>query len=226
MELKDIDPSGIYLQERLFKPRYSAVFLVTVRDVTCVMKVHHGRGPPEYYEPQDRELDIHVLESTAYIRLKERGLCERGIVPYYLGSMRKFDPALCQPHLKMFLEDDYLPSALFLRYIPNQQSLDLSNYTPQRMKNFMSGIEEIHNAGVSHGDPKPRKVMVITVDPERVVWMDFDRAETLEEGHITEWQKRHLQDDKDLVDGVRITLETDYARGDGKLQESIVFFCS
>lgn len=44
---------------------------------------HHGRGPPEYYEPKDRELDIHILESKAYRRLKQQGLCDLGIVPTF-----------------------------------------------------------------------------------------------------------------------------------------------
>ncbi|KAJ5958153.1 uncharacterized protein N7479_005303 [Penicillium vulpinum] len=52
------------------------------------MKAHHGRGPRRYYEPEDRELDIHVLETTAYTRLKEQGLCDRGIAPDFLGSIR------------------------------------------------------------------------------------------------------------------------------------------
>ncbi|CAI7652094.1 unnamed protein product [Penicillium glandicola] len=94
------------------------------------MKVHHGRGPRCYYEPEDVELDIHVLEATAYTRLKEQGLCDRGIVPDFLGSMRKFDPALCQPHLKKFLDDEYPPSAIFLEYIAGLEMIILDNYTP------------------------------------------------------------------------------------------------
>ena len=43
--------------------------------------------------------DIHVLETTAYTRLKEQGLCERGIVPDFLGSMRKFDLTLLHVNL-------------------------------------------------------------------------------------------------------------------------------
>ncbi|KAJ5083950.1 hypothetical protein NUU61_008529 [Penicillium alfredii] len=202
MELENIHPTEIVFKERLFKSRHSNIFLVTVRDLTCVMKVHHGRGSPKYYEPLDRELDIHILESTAYMRLKERGLCEKGIVPYFLGSIRKFDPSLCQPHLKPFLEDEYLPSAIFLRYIPNLQMLDLRNYTPQRMKNLVSCIAEIHKALVWHGDPMPRNMMIIKDDPDRVIWMDFDRAETYDEDTITKEQRQGLHDEYEEVDSI------------------------
>ncbi|OQE35385.1 hypothetical protein PENCOP_c013G00037 [Penicillium coprophilum] len=78
---------------------------------------HHERGPRRYYEPEGRELDIHVLQTTAYTRLKEKGLCDCGIVPDFLGSMGNFDPTLCQPDLKNFRGDEYPPSAMFLEYI-------------------------------------------------------------------------------------------------------------
>ncbi|KAL2819103.1 hypothetical protein BJX63DRAFT_418883 [Aspergillus granulosus] len=174
---------------------------------------HHGRGPRRYYEPKDRELDIHVLETKAYTRLKEKGLCDRGIVPRFLGSMRKFDPSLCQPHLNMFLDDEYLPSALFLEYIPNLEMIQLHNYTQQRMDNLLSGIREIHEALVLHDDPNPRNMMVIGNHPEKVIWMDFDRAKTYDEDQITDEQRCLLKEEDEMVSGFKKCIEADCAKG-------------
>ncbi|KAK9234784.1 hypothetical protein V1525DRAFT_33268 [Lipomyces kononenkoae] len=223
-ELDNVKPTEIVFWKKLFASSFSVVFLVNVRNQTCIMKVHHGRGPRRYYEPENRELDIHVLESTAYIRLKNRGLCDRGIVPNFLGSMRKFDVSLCQPHLKMFLYDEYPPSAIFLEYIIGLEVISLHNYTPQRMDNIVEGIRQIHKALVRHRDPKPRNMMVVTDTPERVVWIDFDRAETYDEDRITSEQEELLEEEEEIVVGFKKCLETDYARG--KLDEAYLFYCT
>ncbi|KAH3208981.1 hypothetical protein KXV77_008236, partial [Aspergillus fumigatus] len=93
-----------------------------------------------------RELDIHVLECSAYRRLKEHGLCDSGLVPNFLGSMRKFDPHLCQPHLNSFLYDEHLPSAIFLDYIPDLEMINIHNCTEKRLNNLITGVQEIHRA--------------------------------------------------------------------------------
>ncbi|ODH45572.1 hypothetical protein GX48_08351 [Paracoccidioides brasiliensis] len=222
MELNNIKPSEIVFKAKLFASDYSVIFLVIVHGQICVMKVHHGRGPRRYYEPKDRELDIHVLESAAYRRLRDRGLyreldihvlesaayrrlrdrglCERGVIPRFLGTMEKFDPKPCQPYLKMFLDDKYLPSAIFLEYIPNLEMIHLHNYTQRRKDNFLKGIQEIHGAGVRHRDPKPRNMMIVKDDSERVVWIDFDRAETYNLP-VTDEQKRLLDEEEEIVLG-------------------------
>lgn len=106
-------------------------------------------------------MDIHVLEATTYTRLKEQGLCDRGIVPDFLGFMRKFDPSLCQPHLRKFLDDEYPPSAIFLEYITSLGMINLRNYTPQRVNNLLKGIRQIHKVLVRHRDSKPRNMMIV-----------------------------------------------------------------
>lgn len=133
--------------------------------------------------------------------MKDQGLCDRGIVPNYLGSVRKFDPSLCNPHLKMFLDDEYLPSAIFLEYIPGLEMISVHNYTQQRMNNFVEGIREIHKALVRHRDPKPRNMMVVTDTPERVVWLDFDRAETFDTSQITVEREDLLKEEEEIIRG-------------------------
>ena len=163
MGFENVVPTEIFFKNKIHVSKYTAIFLVIVRGHTCVMKVvslmartqltslliylrHHGRGPRRYYEPKDRELDIHVLECSAYRRLKEHGLCDSGLVPNFLGSMQKFDPYLCQPHLNLFLDDEYLPSAIFLDNIPDMEMINIHNCTEKRLNNLITGIQEIHRA--------------------------------------------------------------------------------
>lgn len=78
MELTNVHISEVAFKERLAKTDYSVVFLVFIRDRTCVMKVvsvalfaalrlptyckqHHGRGPKQPYETSIREKNIHIL---------------------------------------------------------------------------------------------------------------------------------------------------------------------
>ncbi|WEW58199.1 hypothetical protein PRK78_003667 [Emydomyces testavorans] len=209
MELDDVRPAEVVFKEKLFASEFSEIFLTVVRGQQCVMKVgegpHHGRGPRRYYEP-DRELDIHILESTAYRRLKERGICEQGIVPRFFGTMDKFDPKPCQPYLRMFVNDEYPPSAIFLEYIPNLEMLGLNNYTQARMNKLLEGIREIHQALVKHGDPKPRNMLIVKDDPERVVWIDFNRANTYDEHRITDRERALLDEEEEIVDNVKTCL--------------------
>ncbi|KAL5362568.1 hypothetical protein BJX96DRAFT_102830 [Aspergillus floccosus] len=199
MYFEDVVPSEILFQDELYSSEYSHLFLVVVRDVTCVMKVHHGIGPREFYDPDDRELDIHVCESSAYRRLSSHGLCDKGLVPKYFGSMRKFDPGLCEPHLDAFLDDEYPPSAIFMEYIPGLEMIDIDTCTEARFNNMILGIKEIHKALVQHGDPNPRNIMVFKDDPESVVWIDFDRADTYDEDTITKRQRQFLEEEEQSV---------------------------
>lgn len=113
--------------------------------------------------------------------------------------MRKFDPSLCQPHLKRFLDDEYPPSAIFLEYIAGLEMVTLDNYTLQRLENAVAGIREIHKALVRHKDPKPRNIMVVKDSPNRIIWLDFDRAETYDEDSITSRQLELIEQEEQLV---------------------------
>ncbi|KKA24689.1 hypothetical protein T310_1272 [Rasamsonia emersonii CBS 393.64] len=48
------------------------------------------------------------------------------------------------------------------------------------MENFIKGIKEIQNALIQHSDVHPRNMMVVDGDPERAIWIDFDRAQTFD----------------------------------------------
>lgn len=163
-----------------------------------VSQQHHGRGPKQPYESPHREKNIYLCESTAYRRLAQAGVCARGITPQFYGATENIDPTLCQPHLKAFLRDEYRPTAILLEYIPNMEELNWKNYTEKRMQNFIDGISEIHNALVEHSDIHPRNMMDVNGDPERAIWIDFDRAQTFSD-ELTERQKGWIRFEKLLV---------------------------
>lgn len=62
---------------------------------------------------------IERITSTSVKRgrinvLKDRGLCDRGIVPQFYGTIDQIDPKDYLPYLEMFLEDKYPPNAILL----------------------------------------------------------------------------------------------------------------
>lgn len=99
----------------------------------------------------------------------------------------------------MFVDDESPPSAIFLEYIPNMDSVYPENYTKKRADGFIRGIQEIHKALILHTDAKPRNMMIIKDDPERVVWLDFDRAQTYHAESITERQKVFIEEEELMV---------------------------
>ncbi|PGH14103.1 hypothetical protein AJ79_03220 [Helicocarpus griseus UAMH5409] len=162
MELDDVSPAEIGFKEQLFVSNCSvtAVCHESATNRLVLIGQHDGR--------KDRELDIHILESTAYGRLRARGVCDRGIRPPILR-----DPG--QP-------------APYSWSIPNMKMVNLDNYTEARMNNLLLGIREIHKAGVKHNNIKPRNVLIVKNDPNpgRVIWIDFNRANTYDEHHMTD----------------------------------------
>lgn len=118
-----------------------------------------------------------------------------------LGVIENIDPALWQPHLRAFVEDEYRPTAILLEYIPNMEELHWSNYTEKRMRNFVDGMKEIHGALIEHSDVYPRNMMIVKGDPERAIWIDFDRAQTFQ-GPLTQLQEEWIAFEKLLVEEI------------------------
>ncbi|PIG83957.1 hypothetical protein AARAC_008627 [Aspergillus arachidicola] len=113
----------------------------------------------------------------------------------------------------MFLSDQYPLSAVMLEYIPNMQMLHWSNYTKKRMENFIRGLHEIHEARVEHSDIHPRNMMIIEGDPERAIWIDFDRAQTFDLDNITEEQKEWMEFEDELVGEMGVFMDADSLEG-------------
>ncbi|EEQ85585.1 uncharacterized protein BDCG_08854 [Blastomyces dermatitidis ER-3] len=213
MKLTDIDLTEIIFQKRLAKRDYCVVFLVVIRGVDCVMKVHHGQGPKQPWDPESRETSLFICESTAYRRLTHAGVCAQGITPRFHGTIEDIDPRQCLPHLKAFLKDEYRPTAILLEYIPNMKELDWTEYNRRRMRNFVNGLDAIHNALVFHNDVHPRNMMVVEGDPGRAIWIDFDRAQTFN-GELTERQKELIASENEIMAEMADFMEHDFNKGE------------
>ena len=161
---------------------------------------YHDREPNEL-DPPDRIVNLFISESTAYQRLESKGLCQRGVTPNFYGTIRKIQPA-DWPNLHMFLNDKLPPNAVLIEYIPHLQQIDLSNYTPQRLAKLREILDDIHAAGVLHADPKPRNMMVsVAEEEERVLWIDFDSAQTVSEcGDPSPKQRRWFDQEDEMMD--------------------------
>lgn len=78
------------------------------------------------------------------------------------------------------------------------QPIDLSNFSSQYLRELRLILEDIHLAGVLHGDPKPRNMM-ISRDQGRVLWIDFDSAQTFSES-LTPTQKTWIEEENEMMD--------------------------
>ncbi|KKZ64681.1 hypothetical protein EMCG_01369 [[Emmonsia] crescens] len=209
MEFLHINVSEIVFKDQLEQRKFCVIFLVELRGGTCVMKVHHGREPKDpFVGPINLKPNIFVRESTAYRRFKESGICAKGITPDFYGTLENIDPKLCLPHLRHFAKDDHPPTAIFMEYIPNMKEVHWSNYTPERMQNFIQGIDEIHRALVHHGDIHPRNMMILEDDSARAIWIDFDRARTFN-GKFDKRQQEWIDFEKLLVSEMAKDMKAD-----------------
>lgn len=60
-------------------------------------------------------------------------------------------------------------------------------------------IQEIHKAGVVHDDVYPRNMVVFDDGPERVMWIDFDRAQVDDGSFYTPESIQRLVKDEDAL---------------------------
>ncbi|GKZ19568.1 hypothetical protein AbraIFM66951_011284 [Aspergillus brasiliensis] len=218
----DVRPSEVEFLETLQESKNSIVFKVAFRGKTCVMKVYHDRRRSEASSP-DREVNLFVAESNAYHRLKSKGLCEQGVIPDFYGTIKNIEPALWSG-LAKFLNDELPPNAILTEYIPKMQAIGLANYSEPRMAKFRQILDDIHKANVLHGDPMPRNMMVsLGGDQDRVLWVDFDSAQTFPEDGSHRRQKEWVEDEDELVDYfIEALVREDYK--DGKLSRTYSYY--
>lgn len=65
-----------------------------------------------------------------------------------------------------------------LEYLPDTESLNCVNYSETLYPQGITGMKEIHKAGVHHRDIYPRNFLLIHGNPDRLVWIDFDVSTT------------------------------------------------
>lgn len=139
------------------------------------------------------------------MRLREHGFCDRGHIPDFYGLIEHINPVHHLPYLQDFVEDTVYPNAILMEYVPDIYSIDLSNYSERRLRKLQQILLEMHRAGVYHGDPYPRNMMV-QITSDRVLWIDFDRAQTftsqsIKQCHLT-WLERETRMMEEFVEGL------------------------
>lgn len=169
-----------------------------ITDVFAKCFKYHDRGPSDH-DPPDREVNLFVCESTAYKRMEAKGLCKRGTVPHFYGTIKNIQPRLW-PDLNMFLEDKLPPNAVLIEYIPNMEPIMLSNYSKHYMEHLNQILHDIHKAGVLHGDPMPRNMMISRGERNKVLWIDFDSAQTFSENRLSPRQGMWIKEEIEIMD--------------------------
>ena len=81
----------------------------------------------------------------------------------------------------MFLDDPLPPNAVLIEYVAEMHQIDLSTFSKSRLASLHAIFGEVHDAKVYHGDAHPRNIMVVSGKPDRVLWIDFDSAQTIPE---------------------------------------------
>lgn len=182
----------------------SASRYILVHQILIFSQFH--RIPKSPCQPRYIETDIYLCESRAYERLDEAGLCAKGTVPKYFGKIDDIDPYE-RPELSAFTWDYINPSAIFMEYIPDMEQLNWFNSNnTRRMRNFIKGIEEMHSVGVLHQDVRPQNMMTVKSQPDRALWIDFDRTQTydpamLKETVIRSWFEKEAEQVRELAHG-------------------------
>lgn len=100
----------------------------------------------------------------------------------------------------MFLEDKLPPNAILIEYIANMQSIALSNYSKQYLVELRHILHDIHQARVLHGDPKPRNMMISLRKQDRVLWIDFDSAQTFPEDFLSPRQETWVKEEVEMME--------------------------
>jgi hypothetical protein len=149
---------------------------------------------PSPNDPPNRDINIFRCETNAYRRLKAKGFCKRGVIPDFYGVIEWIEPREWRPHLDIFLDDSGPPSAVLIEYVADMHQIDLSTFSKNRLTSFRTILREFHEARVFHGDADPRHMMVVSGKPDRVLWIDFDSAQTLPENKPpTKWQQEWME---------------------------------
>ncbi|KAJ5953208.1 serine/threonine protein kinase [Penicillium verhagenii] len=155
----------------------SSIFEVDMEGKRYALKLFHDHGEAG---SQERGHDSHRFdrERNAYEKLHASGVCARNFVPKYYGYIDRLDPEAFHPAFDHFAQDMFKPRGILIEYFPNVETLNCMNYSDALYSQAIEGMRDIHRAGVQHNDIFPRNILVVSGDPDRLVWVDFDLATT------------------------------------------------
>ncbi|PMB66127.1 hypothetical protein BM221_008329 [Beauveria bassiana] len=165
-----VQPSSVQFLGLLSQDRDLRVSVCKVKkdDQVCLMKVFRGQNNPKTSDP-DEEPCLFLREFKAYKLVKERGFCDRGVVPDFYGIVREID-VLLWPFLSPFVNDKFRPDAVFIEYIPNAEPCQISNFSEDNLARFAQVLSEFHQMGLLHGDALPQNILVVKQEPrDRIV---------------------------------------------------------
>ena len=127
------------------------------------------------------------------------GLCDTGVIPRFIGTLESINPIEAAPFLDSFLNDIDPVNGVLLEYIPGLSMYGIDNFTPQRNMRFHQALLDIHRCGVVHCDAWPRQMMV-QHNSDRILWLDFDCAQTFPPTHIPERWQKSMKREEELVE--------------------------
>ncbi|OOF98746.1 hypothetical protein ASPCADRAFT_512927 [Aspergillus carbonarius ITEM 5010] len=159
----------------------SSIYKVMLNNDHCCLQVYHDNEDPGYAQ-DGRDLNRSRCELNAYRSLQAGGVCQKGVVPRYIGYIDQLDPALYRPHLDHFANDTNKPAGILLEFLPNTESLNW--------------LREIHQTKVLHNDTYPRNILIVRGDPERIVWIDFDVSMSYSESQLQDGRVRMWFEDE------------------------------
>ncbi|KAL4890903.1 hypothetical protein BDV59DRAFT_203902 [Aspergillus ambiguus] len=171
-----IDFDDITFHATLKESDMSVIYLISSHGENYVMKLFH-------IYPGDLKDDEILFrnELMAYQRLSACGLSDKGMICRLFGSVTNIDPAINETWLNPFINDAFRPCAVFLEYIPDLREINSDTYTKQRWIRATEIQNEILRAGVLHDDIYNNAMFSVNmISEERVVWLDFDRAQTFD----------------------------------------------
>lgn len=135
--------------------------------------------------------------------MKEKGLCDKKFIPDFYGTIKQIQLSQWPELYPIFCDDELPPNAVLIEYIPFLQELDLNTFSETRIVKLREILDEIHQAKVVHHDAYPRNMM-ISLEPgkeERVLWIDFDSAQTFPENEpLSSLHETWLREENELVD--------------------------
>ncbi|KAK2809120.1 hypothetical protein FQN50_004174 [Emmonsiellopsis sp. PD_5] len=141
-------------------------YLVSIRGEKVVMRTYVNDDPEESVPSYFRR------EKAAYERLKAHGICDKGYVADYYGSLENAD----------FTDTDgWYDSdpvyAIFLEHLPDLRRLDEERFESgtDRWERAVDGMRAIHEARVLHDNAMIDRCAFISIDEarERVLWKNF-----------------------------------------------------
>lgn len=121
-------------------------------------------------------------------------------MPDFYGTVTNIEPQACT-ELRTFRKGPRPPKGILIEYILDLERIHLGNYTEARIRKLVDIMAEIHAVRVLHRDWHARNMAIARQgDEERILWIDFDRAQTLPlDRSLTETETKSFWVELELV---------------------------